>query len=126
MAKAAMGMSKRTLVQVLNGSAALFGVVGIFAPRALGAAYGVPSSPHTTQLLRLFGSRTLALAAWGYTCRTPEETDRALAVASAMNIVDALTALAATSGTGRTTAVRAAATSANFAALGLVARSMKD
>src|SRR5438270_692753 len=51
--KTAMGMSKRTLVQALNGSAALFGVTGLFTPRALGGAYGVPSSPHTRQLLRL-------------------------------------------------------------------------
>jgi hypothetical protein len=126
MAKTAMGMSKEGWRQALNGSAAVFGLGGLFAPRALGAAYGVPSSPHTTQLLRLFGSRMLALAAVGFTARTREEKDRLLAVAAALNIVDALTALAAGSGTGRSTAVRAAATSAGFAALGAVVRSLED
>ncbi len=126
MAKTALGMSKRTLVQAFNGCAVLFGVAGVFAPRTLGATYGVPSSPHTTQLLRLFGSRMLALAAWGFTARTKEETDRGLTVASAMNIVDSLTALAGARGTGRATAWRAAATSATFAVLGLVIRSLED
>ncbi len=126
MAKAALGMSKRTLIQVLGGSAALFGVTGVVAPRVLEATYGVPSSPHTTQLLRLFGSRMLALAAWSFTARTKEETDRLLAVAAGMNLVDVLTALAAAQATGRATAVRAAATSATFAALGLIVRSLED
>jgi hypothetical protein len=101
-----LGMPKRTLVQSLSASAALFGVAGVLAPKALGAAYGVPSSPHSTELLRLFGSRMLALAA-------------------AMNLVDVLSALAAARSTGAT-AVRAAATSATFAALGLAIRSLED
>jgi hypothetical protein len=126
MAKTAMGMSKETLGQALNGSAAVFGVTGLFAPRMLGAAYGVPPSPHTAQLLRLFGSRMLALAAVGFTARTPEEKDRLLAVAVALNVVDAVTALAAGSGTGRSTAVRAAVTSGGFAVLGAVVRSLED
>lgn len=125
MAKTALTMSKRTLVQALGGSAALFGVTGVLAPRALGAAYDVPPSPHTTQLLRLFGSRMLALAAWAFTVRTKEETDRMLAVAAGMNLVDALTALAAAQATGRATAVRAAVTSGTFAALGLGVRSLE-
>jgi hypothetical protein len=126
MAKTALGMSKRTLVQALTGSAALFGVTGVLAPRALGAAYGVPSSPHTTQLLRLFGSRMLVLAAWSFTARTKEETDRLLAVSAGMNVVDVLTALAAARAIGGVTATRAAATSATFAALSLAVRSLED
>ena len=126
MAKTALGMPRRTLVQALTGSAALFGVTGVLAPRALGAAYGIPSSPHTTQLLRLFGSRMLALAAWSFTARTKEETDRMLAVGAGMNLVDTLTALAAARRTGRATAVRAAATSGTFAALLLAVRSLED
>jgi hypothetical protein len=43
-----------------------------------------------------------------------------------MNLVDALTALAGMGSTGKATAVRAAATSASFAALGLGVRSMDD
>ncbi len=126
MAKTALEMSKRTLVQALTGSAALFGVTGVLAPRALGAAYGVPSSPHTTQLLCLFGSRMLALAAWSFTARTKEETDRLLAVSAGMNVVDVLTALAAARAIGGATATRAAATSATFAALSLAVRSLED
>jgi hypothetical protein len=95
MAKTALGMPKRTLVNSLTGSAALFGVTGVLSPRALEGTYAVPSSPHTTQLLRLFGSRMLAIAAWSFTARTKEEIDRVLAVAAAVNLVDVLTALAA-------------------------------
>ena len=126
MAKTALGMSKRTLVQTLGASAALFGVAGVLAPGALGAAYGVPSSPHTTQLLRLFGSRMLVLAAWALTARTKEETDRVLALSAGMNIVDVLTTLASAKTMGRATAVPAAATSATFAALGFAVRSLED
>jgi hypothetical protein len=67
----------------------------------------------------------LALAAWTFTARTKEETDRVLAVAAAMNLVDVLTALAAARTTG-VTAVRDATTSATFAALGLAVRSLED
>jgi hypothetical protein len=126
MAKSALGMSRRTLVQVLGGSAALFGVTGVVAPGALGSAYGVPPTPHSTQLLRLFGSRMLALAAWAFTARSKEETDRVLVVSAAVNVVDVVTALAAAQALGRATAVRAAATSGTFAALGLAVRSMED
>ena len=126
MARTALGMPKRTLVQVLGASAALFGTVGLVAPRALGAAYDVPASPHTTQLLRLFGTRMLALAAWTFTARTEEEIDRLLAVAAGMNALDAATALAASGQTGRASAVRAAATSGTFGVLGLVVRSLDD
>ena len=126
MAKAALGMSKQALVNVLTGSAALFGVTGVLAPRALGAAYAVPPSPYTTQLLRLFGSRMLSIAAWSFTARTKEERDRVLTVAAAVNLVDVLTALAAARATGMTTAGRAAATSGVFSALAFVVRSMED
>ena len=126
MAKTALGMPKRTLVQTLTGSAALFGAAGVLAPRLLEVAYGVPSSPHATHLVRLFGSRMLALAAWSSTARTKEETDRVLAVAAGMNVIDVLTALASARGVGGATAARAAATSATFAALALVVRSLED
>ena len=126
MAKTLLGMSKRSLVQVMTGSAALFGVTGVLAPRALGATYGVPSSPHATHLLRLFGSRMLALAAWSFTARTKEETDRALAVASVMSLLDTLTALTAARELGGATAVRAAGTSAFFGTLGFAVRSLDD
>jgi hypothetical protein len=125
MATTMLGMPKRTLVTALGASAALFGGAGLLAPRALAAAYAVPSTPHTTQLLRLFGTRMLALAAWTFTARTEEEIDRLLAVAAGMNAADALTALATSGSTGRAGAVRAAATSGTFAALGLAVRSLE-
>ena len=125
MATTASGMSKRTLVRALGGSAVAFGAVGLLAPRTLGAAYAVPPSPHTSQLIRLFGSRMLALAAWTFTARTREETDRLLAVAAAMNAADVLLALTAAGTTGAT-AARAAGTSATFAALSLAIRSLED
>ena len=126
MAKTALGLSKRQLVQVLSGSAALFGVTGLLAPRALEVTYGIPSTPHTRQLLRLFGSRMLALAAWTSTARTAEETNRVLAVATGMNVIDALTALGSARATGTATGLRAAATSGFFAGVTFVARSLED
>ena len=126
MATTALGMSKQTLVQAMGGSAALFGVAGVLAPRSLQAAYGIPPSPHTTQLIRLFGSRMLALAAWTFTARTEEETDRLLAVAAAMGVLDVLTALAAAPTTGTATTLRAAGTSSFFAALAVRVRSLED
>jgi hypothetical protein len=126
MATTALGMSKRTLVQALGGSAAVFGVTGVLAPRALEVTYGVPPSPYTTQLIRLFGSRMLALAAWSFTARTKEETDRVLAVSTGMNLIDVLTALGAARAIGRATSSRAAVTSATFATLGFAARSLED
>jgi hypothetical protein len=126
MAKTALGMTKAQWVQFLGGGAVAFGATGVVAPRALGAAYSVPSSPHTTQLLRLFGSRMLAIAAWTYTARTKEETDRLLAVAAAMNALDVLTALAAMRTTGGATAGRAALTSAFFGTLAFAVRSLDD
>jgi hypothetical protein len=126
MTTTALGMPKATLVRGLGASAVLFGGAGLLAPRALGAVYAVPSTPHTRQLLRLFGSRMLALAAWTLTARTQEEVDRVLAVAAGLNAVDALTALAASGGTGRAAGLRAAATSGTFGALALVVRSLDD
>ena len=125
MAKTALGIPRRTLVQSMGATSAAVGVACLLAPQPLGKAYGLPSSPHTMQLFRHSGTRTLALAAWTLTARTREETDRVLAVAVAMNVADVLIALAAARTTGAT-AVRAAATSAIFAALGLAVRSLED
>jgi len=124
MAKTALGLPKSTLVQVMNWSAALFGVAGVLTPRALAATYSVPPSPHVTQLLRLFGSRMLALSALGFTARSKEETDRALAVAVGLNALDTATALLGARATGWSSATRAAATSATFGALAHTVRSL--
>jgi hypothetical protein len=125
MTKNASRMSKSTLVRVLAGNAAAFGAIGVAAPGVLEAVYGFPRSPHSRQLIRLFGSRMLVLAAWSFTARTAEETNRSLAAGTAMNILDTLTALSAARATGGTS-VRAAATSATFAGLLAAVRSMDD
>ena len=67
-----LGMPKQTMVQALGASAALFGATGVLAPRVMETAYGLPSSPHNRQLLRVFGSRMLVIAVWAYTARTKE------------------------------------------------------
>jgi hypothetical protein len=119
-----LGMSKRTAVSAMGASAAIFGGAGLLAPRALAGVYAVPSTPHTMQLFRLFGTRMLALAAWTFTARTQEERDRLLSVAVGMGAVDAFTALAGSGSTGRSGALRAAATSGAFGALALAVRSL--
>lgn len=125
MAKTALGISKPTLIRALAGNAALFGLTGVLAPRVLEAVYGFPPSPHIRQLLRLFGSRMLVLAAWSYTARTDEEANRALGAGVGMNVLDTLTALSAARTTGAS-GVRAAATSAAFAGILAAVRSMDD
>ncbi len=125
MAKSALGMSKAALIRVLAGNAAAFGVTALVAPRVLETIYGVPPSPHSRQLVRLFGSRMLVLAAWSYTARTDEEADRALAAAVAMNVVDTLTALSAARATGGTS-LRAAATTAAYAGILAGIRSLEN
>ena len=118
-------MSKPALIRVLAGNAAAFGLTGVLAPRVLESVYGFPPSPHSRQLLRLFGSRMLVLAAWSYTARTNEEANRALGAGVAMNVVDTLTALGAARATGGT-ALRAAATSAAYAGILAAVRAMED
>jgi hypothetical protein len=125
MAKTALGMSKPDLIRVLAGNAAVFGLTGLLAPRVLETVYRFPPSPHSRQLLRLFGSRMLVLAAWSYTARTNEEADRALAAGVAMNVLDTLTAVSAARATGGTS-IRGALTSATFAGILAAVRSMED
>jgi hypothetical protein len=125
MAKIALGMSKPTLIRTLAANAGLFGLTGVLAPRVLETVYGIPPSPHSRQLLRLFGSRMLVLAAWSYTARTDEEANRALGAGVAMNVIDTLTALSAARATGGT-AVRGAVTSAAFAGILAAVRSLDD
>ena len=124
MAMTALGLRKQTLVRGMGACAALFGGAALLSPGALAAAYDVPPTPHTRQLIRLFGSRMLALSAWTFTART-EEADRVMAAAAGMNVLDVITALAGADGTGRTAALRAAATSGTFGALALAIRSLE-
>jgi hypothetical protein len=117
--------SKQSLARGLAAAGVAFGLTGLLAPRVMEAAYAVPHSPHSRQLLRLFSSRNLTLGLWGLTTRTEEELDRALALTGAMSLVDAATALGARSGTSTRNAVAGAATSAFFGAAALVIRARK-
>lgn len=125
MAATVAPVSKQNAVQALAVSAAAFGATGLLFPRVLEAAYAVPSSPYTRQLLRLFGTRMLALSAWGLTAESPTSRNRLLAVAACMNGADALTAGLAR-GEPAATRIRGALTSALFAALAGYARSLPD
>jgi hypothetical protein len=116
-------MSKGTLVRGFAAAGAAIGVVSIVAPRVIDTAFEVAPTPDGHQLLRLLGTRTLALSAWALTAHTQEETDRALAVFAAMNAADAITTIAARD-TGTASRVRAVATFATFAAGALGARAL--
>ena len=76
-------------------------------------------------LLRMLGTRTLALSAWALTAGTEEETNRALTVFAAMNAADATRTLAARD-TGTATRVRAVAIFAAYGAGALGARTLKS
>jgi hypothetical protein len=118
-------MSKETAVQALAAAAAVFGVAGLLTPRVLEGAYAVPASPYTRQMLRLFGSRMLALAAWARSADTPEDRNTLLTVACGMNALDALTAVLAP-GEPAATRIRAALTSGLFGAIAGYARTLPD
>ena len=109
-------MSDDKLVQGLAAAAVAFGAGGVLAPRVVAATYAVPSTPHNKQLLRLWGSRNLVLAAWILTARSDEETSRALTMLAGMNALDALTAVTVGRDTGAATSIRASLTSGFFAA----------
>ncbi|MGY1621029.1 DUF4267 domain-containing protein [Geodermatophilus sp. SYSU D00965] len=120
------GTSKQSLARALGAAGAAFGLVSVVAPRAVARSYGVPITPAGLQLQRLFGSRTLAVAALALTARSDEEVDRGLAVVAAMNAVDSLTALAAARQAGSRTSVAAIVSSLAYGAAALAIRSMAD
>ncbi|MGY1593882.1 DUF4267 domain-containing protein [Geodermatophilus sp. SYSU D00708] len=120
------GTSKQSLARALGAAGAAFGLVSVVAPRAVARSYGVPITPAGLQLQRLFGSRTLAVAALALTARSDEEVDRGLAVVAAMNAVDSLTALAAARQAGSRTSVAAIISSLAYGAAALAIRSMAN
>ena len=117
--------SKQSLVRGLGAAGVAFGLTGLLAPGAMEKVYGIPPTPHARQLLRLFGSRTLALALWGLAARSEEERDRGLALIGGMSLVDAVSSLASRGETGRSNALRAATSSAFFGAAALAVRARK-
>jgi hypothetical protein len=118
------GMSRGTLVRGFAAAGGAVGLISIVAPRVIDAAFQIAPTPDGHQLLRLLGTRTLALSVWALTAQTDEETDRALAVFAAMNAADAITTIAARD-TGTASRVRAVTTYAAFAAGALGARALK-
>jgi hypothetical protein len=124
---AALGaMSKKDLVKALGAAVCAFGVTSLVAPGPMGAAYGVPDTPHGRQMQRLLGARTLALGLWGLTAKTEEEGQRGLALVAGMNLVDAVTALRAAKEMGSAATIRGAASSALYAAAALGLRALKE
>jgi hypothetical protein len=119
------GMSKKDLVKALGAAVSAFGVTSLVAPGPMGAAYGVPDTPHGRQMQRLLGARTLALGLWGLTAKTEEESQRGLALVAGMNLVDALTAFRAAKDMGSAATIRGVASSALYAAAALGLRSLK-
>ena len=119
------GMSKKDLVKALGAAVSAFGVTSIVAPGPMGAAYGVPDTPHGRQMQRLLVARTLALGLWGLTAKTEEESQRGLALVAGMNLVDAITALRAAKEMGSAATIRGAVSSAVYAAAALGLRAMK-
>ncbi|GAB3202644.1 hypothetical protein GCM10027261_41640 [Geodermatophilus arenarius] len=118
-------MSKQTAARALGGAGMAFGAVSVLAPRAVAAGYGVPPTPQGLQLQRLFGSRALALSVAGLTARTQEEVDRGLLLVATANLLDVLTALVAARGSGRSTTVRAVASSVVYGGAALAVRAME-
>jgi Domain of unknown function (DUF4267) len=120
------GMSKKDLVKGLGAAVCAFGVTSLVAPGPMGAAYGVPDTPHGRQMQRLLGARTLALGLWGLTAKTEEESQRGLALVAGMNLVDALTALRAAKQMGSAATLRGVVSSVLYAAAALGLRSLKE
>jgi hypothetical protein len=120
------GMSKKDLVKALGAAVSAFGLTSLVAPGPLGAAYGVPDTPHGRQMQRLLGARSLALGLWGLTAKTEEESQRGLALVAGMNLVDAITALRAAKEMGSPATIRGVVSSVLYAAAALGLRSLKD
>lgn len=117
-------MDRRSLVTVLGGSAVAFGVVAVAAPGALHSGYGMASTSTSRSLMRLWGTRTATLGALAMRARD-EDLDEWLLALAAMNGLDAVLDLAGIrDGISSNSATATAATSAVFAALMLVARSL--
>ena len=126
MARSSTGTSKRSLARALGAAGAGFSLISVLAPRAVAKGYGVPPTPQTIQLQRLFGSRALVVSLAALTARTDEEVDRGLALVAGMNLLDTLTALGAASGSGRPTTTRAVASSLAYGGAALAILLRKD
>jgi hypothetical protein len=119
MANSSALATKRGQLQLLSACGGAFGVAALLAPDKLAAAYKVPPDPHGRQMARLFGTRTVALAAWGLTAKTDEERNRGLTVTAIVTAVDAVTAALSAQEVGRSAAARSAITSLIFGSVAL-------
>lgn len=113
-----MNVDKRSLTKAVAGAATVFGVAGVAAPGTLQRAYGLVDSAETRGLLRLWGTRTITLAALAMRARD-KHLDDLLLTLTVLNSADA--ALAAygglRDGVPARTAVLSGTTSAVFAGL---------
>lgn len=117
-------MDKGQMVNVLGGGAVTFGVVAVAAPEAMHSGYGLASTSTSRSLMRLWGTRTATMGVLAMRARDEDRDDWLLALAF-MNGLDAVLDLTGMrDGVPSRAAVGTAATSAVFAALMLVARSL--
>ena len=103
-------MSNEQLTKVAGGIALGFGAAALFAPRALGNAYGLKGTGDTDALMRLYGSRTAGLGVLAFATKEPPTRNRVLQVAAAISAVD--TVAAVFSGVTGATSVRSSAMTA--------------
>ena len=107
------------LEDVLNWGAVGFGVVAAIAPRVFQSSYGLHDTAELRTMVRMWGTKTVALGVIGL--RADSSEVRALAQVSAvMNLADALVVANAGPQVERTTRVLGALTSGGFAAAAAV------
>jgi len=87
-----------------------FGTAAVIAPRALGRAYGFQGSGETDGLMRLYGTRTVALGALAATAGNDETRRLVVKTVAAVSAVD--TFCAALMGLRGSTSARTAAQTA--------------
>jgi len=86
-------MANDQLTKAAGGIALGFGAAALFAPRALGNAYGLNGTGETDALMRLYGSRTAGLGALAFLIKEPETRNRIIQVAAAISAVDTVAAI---------------------------------
>lgn len=92
-----------------------FGAAALVAPGTLTSAYSMELTPEVGYFGRAWGSRNLAIGYWALAASTPAEKRAIDGACAVLNAVDAVVAAGAT-GTSGGSRVRAAVTSALFAA----------
>ena len=103
-------VSNDNLAKVASGIALGYGAAALFAPRALGRAYGLNGTGDTDALTRLYGSRTAGLGVLALGAREPTARKQVLGVAAAISAVATVAAIV--SGVTGSTSLRSSAMTA--------------